>query len=130
MHPIRSIPESKLIQSLLKAAPWLSAARHGVSFCEAQVSSAPGPAQAISTDRPTFTDASTTVPCRALQFEKGFHETAAKGQRGWDLSEILVRFGATTKAKLRFTAPEYFWNAEMTNSFASRTEGTPREFTR
>ena len=88
------------------------------TVCAAQVCKAPDPSQSVATDRPSFTNASTTVPCRTLQFENGFSETAAQGQRGWDLPQTLVRFGATTKTELRFTAPDYYWNTGSGSSFA------------
>ena len=87
--------------------------------CAAQVCKAPDASQAISTDRPSFTNASTTVPCRTLQFENGLNETAVQGQRSWDLPQTSLRFGATTKTELRFAAPDYFWNAATGSSFAT-----------
>ena len=87
--------------------------------CATQACKAPNPNQAISTDRPTSTNASTTVPCRTLQFENGLNETAAGGQRGWDLPETSVRFGALTRTELRFTAPDYFWNTQISTAFAT-----------
>jgi hypothetical protein len=85
----------------------------------AQVCKAPNNSQSISTDRPSFTNASTTVPCRTLQFENGFNETAVQGQRSWDLPQTLVRVGVTTNSELRFTAPDYYWNAQAGISFAT-----------
>lgn len=77
------------------------------------------PDQSISTDRPSFTNASTTVPCRTFQIENGLNETAEQGQRSWDLPQTLVRFGATSKTELRFTAPDYNWNAAEGHTFAT-----------
>lgn len=77
------------------------------------------PDQSISTDRPSFTNASTTVPCRSLQFENGLNETAEQGQRSWDLPQTLVRYGATSRTELRLTAPDYNWNAAEGHTFAT-----------
>ena len=85
----------------------------------AQICKPPDLSQPISTDRPTVTNASTTVPCRTLQFENGLGETSTGGQTGWDLPETAVRFGATTRTELRFTAPDYFWNTQVGNTFAT-----------
>lgn len=85
----------------------------------AQACKAPDLSQAISTDRPTVTNASTTVPCRTLLFENGFNETTAGGQQGWDLPETVARFGATTRTELRLTAPGYFWNTQVGSAFAT-----------
>ncbi len=81
--------------------------------CGAEACKAPDATQAISTDRPSFTDASKTVPCRTLQFESGLNETAAQGQRSWDLPQTAMRFGATSTTELRFTVPDYFWNTRF-----------------
>ena len=89
------------------------------AVCAAQVCTAPDTSQAIFTDRPSFTNASTTVPCHTLQFENGLAETAVQGQRSWDLPETSVRFGVTTKTEVRLTAPEYFWNTQTGGSFAT-----------
>ena len=83
---------------------------HGVVVCPAQTCKPPDRTQSLSTDRPSVTNASTTVPCRTLLFENGFNETAASGQRTWDLPQTLLRFGATTTTELRFTVPDYYWH--------------------
>ena len=90
-----------------------------VPVSAAQACKPPDPSQSISTDRPTYTNASTTVPCRTLQFENGIDETAVQGQRSWDLPATVARFGATTKTELRFTAPDYFWNTASGSMFAT-----------
>ncbi len=56
---------------------------------------------------------------QSLQFESGFNETAAGGQRGWDLPEILARFGATSMTELRLALPDVYWNTEAGSAFAS-----------
>jgi hypothetical protein len=82
----------------------------------------PGAAAAqpvIATDRPAITDSSTVVPAGSLLFENGFAETADQGQRGFDFSETLARFGLTSKTELRFSAPEYFQNYNTGGGFGS-----------
>ena len=90
-----------------------------VAFCHAQACKAPDASQSISTDRPSFTNASTTVPCRTLQFENGLNQTAVQEKRSWDLPQTVLRFGGTTKTELRFTAPDYYWNIQTERSFAT-----------
>jgi hypothetical protein len=46
-----------------------------------------------------------------LQFENGFQATGNNGQDTYDLPETSVRFGVLRKTELRFTTPDYFWNA-------------------
>lgn len=59
------------------------------------------------------------VPCHVVQFEDGLNETAAGGERSWDLPQTSVRFGATSKTELRFTAPDYYWNTQAGSSSAT-----------
>jgi hypothetical protein len=101
----------------LKALPGLILLVGAV--CGAQACKAPDTSQSISTDRPSFTNASTTVPCRTSQFENGLNETTVQGQRSWDLPQTLVRVGAATNTELRFTAPDYYWNTQSGSSFAT-----------
>lgn len=93
----------------------------GIQACAwaGQACRPPDDAQPISTDRPTFTNASTTVPCRTLQLENGFNETVAGGQRSWDLPQTTVRFGAASRTELRLAAPDRYWNTETGSSAAS-----------
>jgi hypothetical protein len=65
----------------------------------------------IVTDRPSFTNSSIVVPSGSLQLENGFLETYNQGQNVVDGPETLLRFGIATKTELRFTAPNYFYNA-------------------
>lgn len=84
-----------------------------------QTCKAPDQTEPIATDRPSFTNASTTVPCRTLQLENGFNETAVLGRRAWDLPQSMVRFGAASRTELRFALPDRYWNTEAGSSFAS-----------
>ena len=104
---------------LLRVTLALVSARSAVLVSAAQICKPSDPSQSISTDRPSFTNASTTVPCRTLQFENGLNETAVQGQRSWDLPQTVLRFGATTRTELRFTAPDYYWNTASGNTFAT-----------
>ena len=99
--------------------PWLFVVLMLVPSGWAQLCKPRDPGQSISTDRPSFTNSSTTVPCRTLQFENGFNETAVQGQRGWDLPQTSVRFGALTRTELRLTAPDYFFDTQTPSSFAT-----------
>jgi len=65
----------------------------------------------IATDRPSFTNSSVVVPAGSLQAENGFLETFHQGQNVVDGSETLLRFGIAAKTELRFTVPDYFYNA-------------------
>lgn len=68
------------------------------------------PDSTITTDRPTFANASTTVPCHTLQLETGLLESSDNGQRGFDLPEAILRFGLSDTTELRFGVPDYFQN--------------------
>jgi Putative MetA-pathway of phenol degradation len=67
----------------------------------------------IATDRPAVTDSSVVVPPGSFQDENGFSETVSQGQRTYDGSETLLRFGVASKTELRLTAPDYFGEAGM-----------------
>ncbi|MDP9121525.1 MAG: transporter [Acidobacteriota bacterium] len=68
------------------------------------------PPGSISTERPAFTDSTTTVPGGYLQIENGFLETKTQGRSGFDLPETLLRLGVTAKTELRLAAPDYCHN--------------------
>jgi hypothetical protein len=65
----------------------------------------------IATDRPSFTNSSVVVPSGSLQAENGLLENYNQGQNVVDGPETLLRFGVATKTELRFTVPDYFYNA-------------------
>jgi hypothetical protein len=66
--------------------------------------------ESLVTDRPDFTESSSTVRQGVLQLEGGV--TFASFQDGTDVStvgEILARWGVAEKLELRFVLPTYFW---------------------
>ena len=73
----------------------------------------------IATDRPAITDSSTVVPNGELLSENGFTETANQGERSFDFSETLVRFGLSPATELRFNTPDYFQNFNPGSGFGS-----------
>ena len=62
----------------------------------------------IATDRPAIAASSTVVPKGSFQAENGLLISNDQGQRTFDGPETSVRFGATSKTELRFSAPDYF----------------------
>jgi hypothetical protein len=78
--------------------------------CQDQPASADS-SPTIATDRPSFTNSSVVVPNGGLQFENGFLETYNQGQNVVDGPESLLRLGIAAKTELRFTVPDYFYNA-------------------
>ncbi|HEX5233692.1 MAG TPA: transporter [Silvibacterium sp.] len=75
--------------------------------------------ESLSTERPTFTNSSSVVPCRSLQIESGFLISTEHEQRGYDAPEGLLRFGLTKSDELRFTLPDYFQNYSSNGNFAT-----------
>jgi hypothetical protein len=60
----------------------------------------------ISTSRPSFTDAATTVPQGSLQAESGVTFTDNRGGTySWVMPETLLRFGLLHNTELRYTTP-------------------------
>ncbi len=70
----------------------------------------PGPDCTITTDRPTFMNSSTVVPCRSLQVESGLLVSSENKQRGYDVPEAALRFGLSDRTELRASLPNYFQN--------------------
>ena len=68
---------------------------------------APTPANIIATDRNSFTNNATTVPCQSLQIETGLLASSEKRVHGFDAPETEVRLGVTNSTELRLNAPEY-----------------------
>ena len=102
------------------AASMLLSSLCGAPALYAQQQSGPPAAQsAISTDRPSITDSSMVVPLGDLLFENGFDETASQGERSFDFTETLIRYGLTSKTELRITPPDYFENYNSTGRFGS-----------
>lgn len=67
----------------------------------------------ISTSRPSFTDAVTTVPQGSIQVENGATYTANRGGTySWTVPEALIRLGLTNNTELRYTAPNYIYNGD------------------
>lgn len=67
----------------------------------------------LSTSRPSFTDAVTTVPQGSIQAENGATYTANRGGTyGWTVPETLVRLGLTEHTELRYTVPNYIYNGD------------------
>ena len=61
----------------------------------------------ITTDRPSVTASSTTVPQGGLQIESGLQATDNGGQWTLDAPEVLLRYGLLRKTELRLVLPNY-----------------------
>lgn len=64
----------------------------------------------LVTDRPDFTESSSSVGAGVIQLEAGttYFETSG-GFDVWTLGEVLVRWGVIEKLELRFVLPTYSW---------------------
>lgn len=81
----------------------------------------------IATDRPAVTDSSVVVPPGSLQDENGMAETVSLGQRTFDGSETLLRFGVASKTELRLTAPDYFGSETQPSGFGELLIGVKQQ---
>jgi outer membrane putative beta-barrel porin/alpha-amylase len=81
----------------------------------------------IATDRPAVTDSSVVVPLGSLQAENGFTETLSQGQRTFDATETLLRFGVASKTELRLTAPDYFGQIGTSSGFGDLEVGVKQQ---
>jgi hypothetical protein len=77
----------------------------------------------LESDRPDFTDSSTTVGCQRLQIEGGYSYTQAIGgdpkHDAHDLPELLIRYGVAERLELRLA-----WNEGIVfDRYADRATG-------
>ncbi|MDH4379573.1 MAG: transporter [Vampirovibrionales bacterium] len=83
----------------------------------------------ISTSRPSFTDAVTTVPQGSVQGENGATYTDNRGgSYSWTTPETLLRLGITDNTELRFTTPNYTYIGDnrpgsLSNNFGDISVG-------
>ena len=70
------------------------------------VAAAPAAAQ-IETDRPDFTEGTSTVPDGAIQLEAGYTYASAGELSGHQLGEALLRFGLIPGLELRAELPSF-----------------------
>jgi hypothetical protein len=88
----------------------------------------------ISTSRPSFTDAVTTVPQGSLQAENGATYTDNRGgSYSWTTPETLLRLGLTDNTELRFTTPNYTYIGDnqpgsLSNNFGDISVGLSHHF--
>lgn len=109
-----------IVLILIFLAPWPAIAEQTklellpVELVEASEDTEPSPTSTepapaipnISTSRPSFTDAVTTVPQGSLQAENGATFTDNRGGTySWLLPETLLRLGITKNTELRYTVP-------------------------
>jgi hypothetical protein len=76
-----------------------------------QAAAASTAADAVTPDRPGFTNGSDVVPTGRIQVEGGVTRTVypAGGGQATDAPETLLRTGLSDTAELRVTLPNYFW---------------------
>lgn len=89
----------------------------------------------ISTSRPSFTDAVTTVPQGSLQSENGATYTDNRDKTySWTVPETLLRLGITQNTELRFTTPNYIYTGDnqpgnLANNFGDISVGLSHHLT-
>jgi hypothetical protein len=82
------------------------------------------PIPPISTSRPSFTDAVTTVPQGSIQAENGATYTDNRGGTySWTVPETLLRLGVTDNTELRYTVPNYIYSGDNQPSFLTSNFG-------
>ena len=85
---------------------------------------------AVTPDRPGFTNGSDLVPKGRVQVEGGITRTAYAAGSGHatDAPEILIRTGLSDKTELRLTLPDYFWPSGGKNGFSDGAVGMRYKF--
>lgn len=79
----------------------------------------PAADEPIATDRPSVANSSVVVPQGSLQVENGLLLTSSAGQRSLDGPETALRFGVASATELRFSVPDYSYNAPTGAGVAS-----------
>ncbi len=105
----------------LHAADSGSSGNHSAGGASAKSAAAPaGADNAVTPDRPGFTNGSDVVPKGRLQVEGGVTRNAYSASSGTghvtDAPAILLRTGLNDKTELRVTLPDYFWPAGSSQS--------------
>lgn len=77
------------------------------TISNAQSGPDPSTGHEIVTDRPDVTESSIVVPKGSWQIENGMTWTSGHGTQTFDLSESLMRFGASTRTEVRIVVPNY-----------------------
>jgi hypothetical protein len=101
---------------------WLLAILAGTVLLRGQSQpdqSQPASDEPISTDRPAIAESSVVVPKGSFQAENGFLVTSDQGQRTFDGPETSMRFGVASNTELRFSAPDYYYDAPAGTGAAS-----------
>jgi hypothetical protein len=85
----------------------------------------------IATDRPSVANSSVVVPQDSLQVENGLLITGSQGQRTFDGPESSVRLGVLSNTELRFSVPDYYYDAPSgtgpASGFGDITLGVKRQ---
>ena len=96
-----------------------SSGNTGTSSSAAKAPAA-GADDAVTPDRPGFTNGSDVVPKGRIQVEGGVTRNAYPASSGMgrvtDAPQILLRTGLNDKTELRITLPDYFWPAGSSQS--------------
>lgn len=82
---------------------------------------------AVTPDRPGFTNGSDTVPLGRIQVEGGLTRTAFTAETGGghatDAPELLIRTGLSGRMELRLTLPNFLWPSAGANGFEDGAVG-------
>ena len=93
---------------------------------------ASGAADALTPDRPGFTNGSDTVALGRVQIEVGAARTkyasAGGGMQATDAPQALVRTGLNDKTELRLTLPDYVWPSGGAAGFSDGAVGLRYKF--
>ncbi len=92
----------------------------------------PGADDALTPDRPGFTNGSDTVAPGRVQVEVGASRTkdasASGGRQATDAPQALVRTGLNGKTELRLTLPDYLWPSGSDSGFSDGAVGLRYKF--
>lgn len=103
--------------------PWHVAARGlafgGVLGCAAATASH----EPLVSDRPDFTESTSTVQPGDVQAEGGYTFSRSAGERSSSAGELLLRIGVTRRAELRLEPGSYAWVTSPGETRSGREDG-------
>lgn len=111
-------------QYIASAIPYWSAGVYGLAFGGVLgCASATASREPLVSDRPDFTESTSTVEPGHVQAEGGYTFARSAGERSSAAGEILVRVGLARFAELRLEPGSYSWVSSPDGSQSGREDG-------
>ena len=131
-RPCGPLPTGVLLATGLLALALGPAAAQGPASDSGKAADSSNSDNALTPDRPGFTNGSDTVAPGRIQVELGVARTkvaaANGGAQATDAPQALIRTGLNDKAELRLTLPDYVWPSGSRSGFSNGSVGIRYKF--